>query len=721
MHCPRFLLVLLAAGAVSSVGACTATLPRGLTTFADEARARSSGTTSLAGMWSYHAGDMPVTAGIPNGLPTMPVPSNWYKEGLDRAGVVWFFREVELGARPVAAAVRFAAVDYAADVYWDGAPIGSHRGYFAPFVVPIPANATGRHVLAVRVDSPIETEQAWSLHKTLIKGVLAHHDTRPGGAWSPLGQDANTGGIWGDVDLLTARAGFVDDIKVTTEKLTATRARLRIAARVSRLQAPADMRFTVTGPTGAVVAEVDVSHVASDGEVIAHVDVANPQVWWPYDSGTPALHTVRAELGGADVVRARFGIRTVTRDTSNKIVINGEPTFLRGTNYIGSLYYASFGEAAIRRDLELMRAAHINAVRVHAHVASPAFYRLCDELGLMVWQDFPLQWGYDDSATFADEAARQAREMVDSLYDHPSIIHWSSMNEAPWSSDWMVWKYKDYDPDQNRLLARKVYEAIASADPSRPVEANAHPAEHAWSGWYEGKYEDFAKPTPHPIVTEFGAQAVPDLSTLSSFLEPAQLWPVTGKNLETWEYHGFQLRELREIAHVAPGENVEELISNTQAYQARLTQFAAENLRRQKWQPVNAIFQFMFVEHWASMSWGVVDYLRKPKSGYETLARAYQPILPMFARKPNAPNLAGYVVNDTRKAISNAWLFAWVGERALAPRRVDIPANDIAHFDTPFEMPKDDQVLRVALVDAAGTTIGTNVYNAAYFADRGPK
>ena len=720
----RFLCFLTAASATTFAAACAPSgHPRVALAVAGETASPPS-TVSLNGRWSFHVGDLAPSAGIPAGAQSMAVPSNWYKEGLDHAGVVWFFREVELGASGAPATLRFGAVDYAADVYWDGAHIGAHRGYFAPFAIAVPRGAVpGRHVLAVRVDSPREKPEAFSLHKTLIKGVLAHHDTRPGGAWSPLGQDANTGGIWGDVDLVTSQSGFVDHVAVTTEALSGAHARLRISARISRLRAPAEMRFSIRGPSGAIVAEGDFGHVSADGELVQHVDVANPQVWWPHDSGAPALHTLRLELagpGGVDVVQDRFGIRTVSRDVTNKIVVNGTPTFLRGTNYIGSLYYASFGEAEIRRDLELMRAANINAVRVHAHVASPAFYRLCDELGLMVWQDFPLQWGYDDSAAFAEEAASQAREMVTSLHDHPSIVHWSSMNEAPWSSDWMVWKYKDYDPDQNRLLARKVYEAIAAADPSRPVEANAHPAEHAWSGWYEGKYTDFAKPTPQPIVTEFGAQAVPELATLQSFLTPAQLWPVRDQNLETWEYHGFQLHELRDIAHVPVGDSVEELIANTQTYQARLTQFAAENLRRQKWQPVNAVFQFMFVEHWASMSWGVVDYLRKPKVGYHTLARAYQPVLPMAVRKPNTSSLTGYVINDTRRSLAGATLFVWTGTK-MVQSRVEVPANDVVRVEVPLALPAGEELVRLALVDATGRTVGVNVYDAGYFAEGGGK
>lgn len=692
----------------------------------DAARGASA-PVSLDGPWRYHVGDLPYApATLPAqlALPSMRVPSNWYKEGLDHAGVVWFFREVELDGDGSPLALRFEAVDYAADVYWDGARIGGHRGYFAPFRAFVPAGQrAGKHLLAVRVDSPIEPPSAWSLHKTLIKGVLSHHDTRPGGAWSERGQDANTGGIWGHVTLARIGAGLLDDVRVTTAELTRARARLRIEARLvgglGGRPGGEKIGYRILGPEGAVVATGQLGPAAADGLARGEAEIADPAVWWPYELGSPRLHRIELSLEGEDragaaTATATFGVRTVERDRKNRILVNGVPVFLRGTNYIGSLYYASFTEAEVRRDVGMMRTAHVNAVRVHAHVASPTFYRLCDEAGLLVWQDFPLQWGYDDSPAFAAEAARQAREMARSLHNHPSVIHYAAINEAPWSSDWMVWKYKDYDPDQNRLLAQAVETALREEDPSRPSQGNAHPAEHAWSGWYEGSYRDFAKATPQPIVTEFGAQAVPDVVTLRTFLKEGELWPLTGPVLETWEYHNFQMRELREVAKIPLGDSVEALVQNTQRYQARVSQFAAENLRRQKWQPVTGIFQFMFVEHWASMNWGVVDYTRRPKLGYAALTRAYQPVLVVASKKPNERDLTLHLVNDTREDLRGATILARSGHEA---RRLAaaVLAGEVTKVGEHVPLPEPGEELTLDVVDSGGSLLSANRYEPGYF------
>jgi beta-mannosidase len=311
--------------------------------------------------------------------------------------------------------------------------------------------------------------------------------------------------------------------------------------------------------------------------------------------------------------------------------------------------------------------------------------------------------------------------MVGTLYNHPSIIFWSGINEAPFSSDWMVWKYSDYDPHQNRRLDLALRDTFTSEDPGRPSQGNAHPAEHAWSGWYDGSYRDFARPTPHAIVTEFGAQAVPEVSTLRTFLSEKELWPLDKQNLEVWEYHNFQLHELRDIAKVSIGHSVEELVSNTQRYQARLTQFAAENLRRQKWEPVAGIFQFMFVEHWASMNWGTVDYLRRPKLGYAALTRAFQPVIPLAATVGKLPGLALFVVNDVAKAWPGARLIVRVtpdDATSGVPRAayaVNVADNDVTKLGVTLPSLRADQSLSLELYAEDGALLGRNEYEVGYF------
>src|SRR5690606_36036238 len=124
---------------------------------------------------------------------------------------------------------------------------------------------------------------------------------------------------------------------------------------------------------------------------------------------------------------------------------------VKGTN-LGPARMA-LGDATpdeLRRDVDLAVAAGLDMVRVHAHVTRPEVYAAADEAGLLVWQDFPLQWGY--ARTVRRQARRQAREMVDLLGHHPSIAVWCGHNEP---------LALDIDPDavadpakRRRILAR---------------------------------------------------------------------------------------------------------------------------------------------------------------------------------------------------------------------------------------------------------------------------
>ena len=223
----------------------------------------------------------------------------------------------------------------------------------------------------------------------------------------------------------------------------------------------------------------------------------------------------------------------------------------------------------------------------------------------------------------------------------------------------MKYKYKDYNKEQNIRLDDEVYQVLQLADSSRYSHKSSLTAEHPWLGWYSGSWLDYAKPTTQRWITEFGAQALPIKSTLEQIVGSENLWPKNKKQWDVWKYHNFQQEQTFNVAKVVKGKNIEEFIANTQQYQMKLTAFAAESYRRQKGQPVNAIFQFMFVEDWASMNWGIVDYQRKVKPGYESLKIAYQPLLPSIeynvaelALCCNA-NFSLWLINDYPKVFNN--------------------------------------------------------------------
>jgi beta-mannosidase len=645
----------------------------------DVSPAQMPATISLNGQWQFlSAGslkDVSIEKALANKAPanvewkSINVPGNWYREGFDVHGKVYYKKNIFLDKNLQGKRVNlvFNGVDYITHVWVNGQQQGSHEGYFQRFNVDISkAVKYGQeNELLVQVDSPLEKPEDFSLRKRWLKGIFSHHDTRPGGAWSERGQERNTGGIWNDVELHISEQIYAKHLISKPVQLSENKWQLNNQLVLDgTLPAGAEIQWQLT--------PVKYAGMEHDGQVLTGsskhtqftIQANNPALWWPVGFGKPNLYELDVKIVQAgkvlETINTRTAFRRVELDENKVWKINGQRLQLRGTNYIATQWLAEMSREDFARDVELMKAAHINTVRVHAHITAPDFYKICDEQGIMIWQDFPLQWGYQDTPAFHQQAMSQLGDMLEQFANHPSIIHWSLHNEPPWDADWMKWKYPDYDPQQNKRLDEKLFARAKKLETSRPVSMYSATHEHPWLGWYSGHWLDYVKPTDQAFIAEFGAQALPDKQILKKILQGDIAMPAVTeeekkaqwKSWEKWQYHNFQPRETFEIAKVEPGNHTDDLITNTQHYQARLIQLAAESYRRQAYQPVTALFQFMFVEDWESMNWGVVDYWRNAKPGYASLQLAYQPILPslewsQMSYAPSTVNIGLWALNDT--------------------------------------------------------------------------
>lgn len=592
---------------------------------------------SLDGNWAFSPGKKPKHAWE---WQTIKVPANWYKEGYDISGEAWyqktFIANEDLKNKKVTLLLK--GIDYQADIWLNDKHLAKQEGYFQVNTVDLtPAIIAGkRNTLTIKVDSPLENKEDFSLRKRLLKGIFSHHDTRPGGAWSDRGQEQNTGGIWGSVEIHTSHQLFIKNISATSVKTINDKWTLNTHIH-SEGENPDNVSYhwTLKGS----------NHVSPIFKGISNqqtfsISINSPALWWPKILGKPNLYelTILAKQGQKTLHKKTIttAFRDITLNDKKMWSINGKRLLLQGTNYIPTQWLSELNSKKIRKDIDLMMDAHINTIRVHAHITHPEFYRQCDERGLLVWQDFPLQWGYQDTPTFHEQAHRQLKDMLQQLGNHPSIIHWTLHNEPPWDADWMKWKYKDYDPEQNHELDKSLNDLANELETSRPISMISSTKEHPWLGWYSGHWLDYAKPTKQAFIAEFGSQALPNAETMQRIFGKMPKTPNKQKDWkgwEKWQYHNFQPRESFEIAKIDYPKNTQELIKSSQHYQARLIQLAAESYRRQAYQPVTALFHFMFVEDWPSMNWGVVDYWRHTKPGYRALQQAYQPVLPSIEWK----------------------------------------------------------------------------------------
>lgn len=678
--------------------------------------------TSLNGIWNYYVQEQPESAhyyyNFKGEEKSMMLPANWYKAGINHGGIIWFNRTFSMSNLPDASHhfLEFHGVDYLCDVWVNDTFVGSHKGYFQKFDFDItPYLNSGKNTITVRVNSPLENyPEHYSLHKTLLRGIFSHHDTRPGGAWSAEGQDQNSGGIWNDILIKSYDVHKIEKLKITPKVKERKRA-IDITFNVHELSkhfsiySRTQMMVTVT-PSNFKGKSYQQSYTLDNSCENQYFKMTLPhaKLWQTHDRGFPYLYDVTIAMGKTEITQ-QIGLKRFIQNEKKQYILNGKALYLKGTNYISSQYMSEMDSKALKADLQLMKDAHINTIRVHAHVEPERFYKLCDEMGFLVWQDYNLQWGYIESESFNKEAVRQAIEMVDQFYNHPSIFMWSMHNEPPWNSDWMKWKYPDYNASQNKVLDEELYTTIKAYDSYHLIKKLSSNLEHPWFGWYSGKYQDFAKPSKVAVVSEYGAQALPNIESLRKILPKKYLLPKGKKAKKAWEYHNFQFIWNEKNGVKFKGD-LKQYIKDSQTYQANLIKFATEMLRIQKYKHTTGIFQFMFNEGWPSMNWGIVDYYRQTKSGYDALKKAYAPVITV-AKRISEKRVELYVVNDSLKKIHGATLCVNI-KRGNVTKKFTIPINIKADSSSLVAMVtlKSGAKLELLLQDN-GVVVTTNKYN----------
>lgn len=426
--------------------------------------------------------------------------------------------------------------------------------------------------------------------------------------------------------------------------------------------------------------------------------LSGPKLWWTRDRGEQPLYEFRLS-GPGFLEKVRFGVRSVEM-RGWQLYLNGERLFLRGVNYLPTdAYPARATVKRLRDDARLLTDLDLNAVRVHAHVAETAFYDACDELGILILQDFPLQWTHRKSVL--KTAVRQAGEMARLLGHHPSVGVYLAHDEpfyvAPpekWSPlgllrtvievvlpRWALWQRRTLDP--------AVVGALQEEDPTRPViEAAGHPltTNHLYFGWYYGRFRSLEKTVRllrgfSRLPTEYGAQALPHPDSLE------EIWPIgTEPDWQTLATR-YRLQRSRMELYTPYRGDRNAYIRESQDYQAELLKHATELFRQRKYRPTGGTFAFMLNDPAPAISWSVIDWRRRPKSGYEALKQAMSPLL-FCAGYPEEAYRAGetldlplFVVNDLARDLGGLdwrWALTLDGEEvAREEGTVAVPADSV--------------------------------------------
>ena len=634
------------------------------------------------------------------------VPSHWRSTSAfaDVDGPVLYRTHFE-SPRPEAATRAWLVLDglfYQGDVWLDGAYVGDTEGYFNrhTFEVTDDLRMSNEHVLGIEVTCARQDDRA---AKRNITGVFQH--------WDCIDPEWNPGGIWRPVRVETTGPARARSLRVVCVDANTERAVMACRAEIDSNQARlVTLRTMVSG-----VEQEDERPVAEGSNFVEwQVTVPDPSLWWPHALGGQPLHEVSVEVCVDGEVSHRVGRRTGFRSLEWKrwtLSVNGERLFLKGTN-IGPtrMALADATEAELRRDIELAKDAGLDLVRVHAHVSRPELYRAADEEGMLVWQDFPLQWGY--ARGIRKQAKRQAAAMVDMLGHRPSIAIWCGHNE-PFALDLVPGRDigtgdavrlavgQELPTFNKTFLDNAVRRALEKADPSRPVIAHSgvwpHPGgggsdTHVYFGWYHGHERDLpgfcrAFPRMARFVSEFGAQALP---VTDDFVEPSR-WP--DLDWERLEHHHALQRSMFARNGLDPDgfAAYDDWKTATQEHQANLLKHHIETLRRLKYRPTGGFCQFALTDAHPAVTWSVLGHDREPKPGYLAVTAACRPVIVVCDRPPASvvPGetlaLDVHVVSDLRKPIVDATVEARVGWRDGSHTwrwTGDVPADDCVRVGT---------------------------------------
>ena len=549
----------------------------------------------------------------------------------------WVYRRTfHIPERPYQRArLRFEAVDYFAEVWINEQYAGQHEGNFNPFDMDItPHLIDGENVLTVRVSAPWDAPDPNGTYPTdhvvrgLIKGLYEHGE----GVIPP---NVNPIGIWRPVWLILDQGISIDHVRIRTD--LSGRVDVRVtAANTTRDTWRGSLALTIRAHnhSGAGVEACIPLTLAAGTQTVDHVlNIPDPHLWWSWDQGSPDLYTLDVSLLDSDQreisrKQERFGVRTVELIRSAErfeFRLNDRPVFIRGSAYIPALYLSEVNDDLIAHDLALAREAHLNLLRVHVHVSPPEVYDRCDEQGMLVWQDFELNWVQESSPDFERRACALQHDMIAVLQNHPSIMTWACHNEPT-----MLFTRRrnvDHSPDP------ALYADAQAQDTTRPVFICSGQMEDDWqrsgdSHTYYGalwtpRYTDIYDHRPK-LNTEFGFETPAAASTLRQYPE-------------VWE----RLKHL-------DGQ-----IETLWAYQAALIQTHIEHFRRLRAETCAGYVHFWLADLVPQVGCGVLDSCRLPKGGYEALCRASQPLLPALEHDGERP-IALWVFNDTRQTYENA-------------------------------------------------------------------
>ncbi|MCI1978967.1 MAG: glycoside hydrolase family 2 protein [Bifidobacteriaceae bacterium] len=589
-------------------------------------------------------------------------------------------------------------LDTVAAVSLNGRPVGRANDFYQTYRWNVNEFlVAGTNTLTVDFSSPVRVAE----ERELVNGAYPHVEHHPfnqirkpsysfGWDW---GIDVANAGIWQQIGIDSWSKARIESVRPLVDVRDDGTGILNAIVTIERDVLPA-IGHDPSGPAVpvedplAVPVTLTVKACDFEGEITGVIEpkrttatltleVPNVRLWWPQGYGEASLYQLEVAVNDGIQGRwaARIGFRTVSVDTAAdsvgrpfQISVNGVPVHARGYNWIpDDAFISSVDRTRYERGVRDLVESHSNMVRVWGGGIYEAddFYDLCDEHGIMVWQDFALACAaYDETAGTRKEIETEARQQITRLSTHPSLVVWNGSNEnyvaySEWGGfkeglrdddrpkndfgygekPWGDYYYSELFPKLLRELVPNatLYLASSPMSFSKQVGANLDTdgTMHIWDVWNREDYRKYCDYTPR-FADEFGYQAPPAWSTLTAVIHDDPLDAFGEQMLVHQKAAGGNYKLARGMrSHLTPGhldevsldeagnrswliptdewETLEDWHWACQLQQAHAIEFGVAHMR--SLEPVNAgALIWQLNDDWPVVSWSAVDYCgrRKP-------------------------------------------------------------------------------------------------------------
>lgn len=623
----------------------------------------------------------------------------------------WYRRSLT-DVEPGSAILRFEGLSTIADVFLDDRLILASASMFESHDVLV--DLTGRETLSIcfralkphlertgpraRWRQRLMNNQGLRLVRTTALGFM------PG--WSP---EIHAVGPWRPVSILRLGPATLSDLSVSS-RLDADGAGILAVSFACRAPAQ-DMRLICNGCEAAFIADQD--------RFSAELRLPDVKPWWPHTHGTPALHDATMRMGDTDILLPPIGFRSVTIDRGTDsndfaVLVNGERIFCRGAVWTSADLLGLSGDRATYEPwLRLARDAGMNMIRVPgiAVYESPAFFALCDELGLMVWQDLMLA-NFDYPVADADlmiHVKCEVEQFLKRTSANPSLAIVCGGSEVYQQGAMLglperIWKGSLFEEILPAICGETrpdlPYVANSPSGGALPFQPDTGVAHYYGVGAYLRPIEDARRAN-----IRFAAECLAFSNLSQSETREQGKAGIPRDNGTDWDFEDVRDHYLRLLYGVDPKalreDDPHRYLALSRAVTGEVMEAAFGEWRRPPFRlpgsTCNGALTFTLQDVMPGPGWGVIDVDGNPKSAWFALKRAFRPIQISLSDE-GTNGLDVHLVNETAAAIEGMLELACLREGrvsvvsgrrqvTVAPRAsVSFASTDLfgAFFDTNY-------------------------------------